>query len=232
MSGRRIERLRGRQRTAPAEAENGGLEGVVGDQRGEIRRGDVAGQSRRDEAEGLAGLDGGSLEGMAGRDDDRVGHERPRNRAQELVGHGLPMTGAVGFRLVGFGRLAKRDDGPPAEPGAAVSLLGLVGGGGHLHHGFLELHCLEDPLSLSPSLSLSSASQAYTNRDDGNEGVSAKLHDSRGQLGLVPRFSGGNEIVAAMSLNSGTEKKTESHWREREREDGDGDGDDARKGIC
>lgn len=35
---------------------------------------------------------------------------------------------------------------------------------------------------------------------------------------LVPRFSGGNEIVVAMSLNSGTEKKTESHWRERERE--------------
>lgn len=53
--------------------ENGGFEGKVGNDDGEIRG--VTIRKLRGEVEILAGLDGGTVEGVAGGDDDRVCHD-------------------------------------------------------------------------------------------------------------------------------------------------------------
>lgn len=75
--------------------EYGGFESKVGDESGEIRGGAV--RELGGEIMNFACFDGGAIEGVAGGDDDGVGHEGTGNGAEELFWRGL------GFSFVGFG---------------------------------------------------------------------------------------------------------------------------------
>ncbi|THU57664.1 hypothetical protein C4D60_Mb03t05900 [Musa balbisiana] len=79
--------LGGRYANALAPAEDGGLEGDVGDEN-ERGRAEFEREAGRGEGEVGAGLDAAALEGVArGRDDDGVGHEGAGDGAEELHGH-------------------------------------------------------------------------------------------------------------------------------------------------
>ena len=65
-----------------APVEDGGFEGEVGDEGGEIGGGAVG--ELRGKIDIYAGFHGGAFEGVAGGDDDWVEHEGMRNRAEEF----------------------------------------------------------------------------------------------------------------------------------------------------
>lgn len=92
--------------------EDGGFEGEVGDEGGEIGGGAVG--ELRGKIDIFAGFDGGAFVGVAGGDDDGVEHEGTRNRTEEFFWWGL----YLGF---GFGL---EEDFLPFQ-------LWCVGGGGY-----------------------------------------------------------------------------------------------------
>lgn len=86
--------------------ENGGFEGEIRDEGGEIG-GRAVGEGGN-KGEKKAGLDGVTLEGVAGGDNDGVGHDSAGDWAYEFLGWLLPcdIGGTVGGRTV-------KEDFPP-----------------------------------------------------------------------------------------------------------------------